>query len=200
MWLALKIGGHFTAMVKVLFLLAPGFEPIEAITPIDLLRRAGAEVTLAAVGTPDLLVAAAHKVTVKADVKFDDVATQLFDAIVAPGGMPGTTNLAGTPAVVTAIRAHNSAGKLVGAICAAPGFVLGSAAQILGGKNAAGYPGADKGITESGGTIVVQPVVIDGNIITSRGPGTALPFGLALVKALFGAAKEQEIGKAVLVD
>jgi 4-methyl-5(b-hydroxyethyl)-thiazole monophosphate biosynthesis len=186
-------------MPRALVLLAPGFEPIEATTPIDLLRRGGVEVILAAVGTADLLVTAAHNITVKADVAFDSVATQLFDAIVAPGGMPGTTNLAANAKVVAAIQAHYKAGKIVAAICAAPGFVLGSAAKILAGKKAAGYPGADKGITEVGGTIVNEPVVIDGNIITSRGPGTAPNFGLALVKALVGAEKEQQVGKAILL-
>jgi 4-methyl-5(b-hydroxyethyl)-thiazole monophosphate biosynthesis len=186
-------------MVRVLVLLAPGFEPVEAITPVDFLRRAGAEVVCAAVGAPDLLVGAAHKITVKADVTFESVATTLFDAIVCPGGMPGTTNLAADAGVVAAIQAHYKAGKLVAAICAAPGYVLGSAAKILAGKKAAGYPGADKGITEVGGTIVNQPVVIDGNILTSRGPGTAPQFGLALVKALVGDEAEQKVGKGVLL-
>jgi 4-methyl-5(b-hydroxyethyl)-thiazole monophosphate biosynthesis len=186
-------------MVKVLFLLAPGFEPIEAIVPIDLLRRAGAEVILAAVGTPDQNVVASFNLTIKADVTLDEVGGQLFDAIVAPGGIPGTSNLAGNAAVIAAIQAHNTAGKVVAAICAAPGLVLGSAAKILAGKNATGYPGADAGIVESGGKIVAQPVVVDSNIITSPGPATAIAFGLALVKKLFGDAKEQEVGKAVLV-
>jgi 4-methyl-5(b-hydroxyethyl)-thiazole monophosphate biosynthesis len=186
-------------MPRVLVLLAPGFEPVEAITPVDFLRRAGAEVVLAAVGPADLLVTGAHNVTIKADVSFDSVATTLFDAIVSPGGMPGTTNLAANAGVVAAIQAHFKAGKLVAAICAAPGYVLGSAAKILAGKKATGYPGAEKGITEVGGTIVAEPVVIDGNIITSRGPGTAPAFGLALVKALVDAETEQKVGKATLI-
>jgi 4-methyl-5(b-hydroxyethyl)-thiazole monophosphate biosynthesis len=185
-------------MVKALVLLAPGFEPVEALTPIDLLRRGGVEVTLAAVGTPDLLVTAAHNITVKADVPFESVSGQIFDAIIAPGGQPGTKNLAANATVVAAIQAHNAAGKVVAAICAAPGFVLGSAAKLLAGKKAAGYPGADGGITEVGGTIVNEAVVVDGNIVTSRGVGTAIQFGLALVKVLVGAEKEQAVGKAIL--
>ncbi|KAK8870310.1 hypothetical protein M9Y10_008188 [Tritrichomonas musculus] len=185
-------------MVKVLILLAPGFEEIEAITPIDYLRRAGAEVTTASVGHNDLNVKGAHDVTIKADVKFTDVHTQLFDAIVCPGGMPGTKNLAKTKEVIDALHAHEKAGKVVAAICAAPGFVLAEAAQLLKGKNACGYPGSDEKITENGGHKNENPVTVDGNIITSRGPGTAYKFALALIEKLVGADKAQEVGKGTL--
>ena len=182
-------------MVKVLILLAPGFEEIEAITPIDYLRRAGAEVTTAVVGHND--VKGAH-VTIKADVKFADVHTQLFDAIVCPGRMPGTKNLAKTKEVIDTLHAYEKAGKVVAAICAAPEFVLAEAAQLLKGKNACGYPGSDEKITENGGHKNENPVTVDGNIITSRGPGTAYKFALALIEKLVGADKAQEVGKGTL--
>ena len=185
-------------MVKVLVLLAPGFEEIEAITPIDFLRRAGCEVVTAVVGHNDLNVKAAHDVTFKADVKFSDVHTQIFDCIVCPGGMPGTKNLAKSKEVIDALHAHNNAGKIVAAICAAPGFVLAEAAQLLKGKNACGYPGSDEKITENGGHKNENPVTVDGNIVTSRGPGTAYKFALTLVEKLCGAEKAQEIGKGTL--
>ena len=185
-------------MVKVLVLLAPGFEEIEAITPIDFLRRAGAEVTIASVGHNDLNVKGSHEITIKADVKFNDVHTQLFDAIICPGGIPGTTNLAKTKEVIDALHAHNKAGKVVAAICAAPGFILAEAAQLLKGKNACGFPGPDQKITENGGNRKEDPVTVDGNIITSRAAGTAIKFALALIEKLCGAEKAQEIGKGTL--
>ncbi|OHT01121.1 putative DJ-1 family protein [Tritrichomonas foetus] len=186
-------------MVKVLVLIAPGFEPVEAITPIDFLRRAGAEVTTAAVGHNELNIKSAHDITMKCDVKFESVHTQLYDAIVCPGGMPGTKNLAKDAHVLEALKAHNDAGKVVAAICAAPGFVLAEAAQLLKGKNACGYPGSDAKITENGGNKLEDPVVIDGNIVTSRGPGTASKFALALIGKLFGDEKANEIGSGTLV-
>jgi 4-methyl-5(b-hydroxyethyl)-thiazole monophosphate biosynthesis len=184
---------------KALVLLAPGFETIEALTPIDFLRRAKVEVTVASCCHDDLNIKSAHDVVVKCDVKFESVASQLFDAIIAPGGMPGTTNLAGNAKVVAAIQNHAKEGKIVGAICASPGYVLAEAAKILNGKKACGYPGTDEKITANGGTKLEDEVVIDGNIVTSRGPGTAAKFGLALIKVLLGAEKEQEIGKGVLL-
>ncbi|KAK8837361.1 hypothetical protein M9Y10_036794 [Tritrichomonas musculus] len=185
-------------MVKVLVLLAPGFEEVEATCPIDYLRRAGAEVILASVGTNDLDVTGSHGITFKADVKFNDVHTQIFDGIICPGGLPGTTNLAKTKEVIDALHAHNKAGKVVAAICAAPGFILAEAAQLLKGKNACGYPGPDKKITENGGNRKEDPVTVDGNIITSRGAGTAHKFALALIEKLCGADKAQEVGKGTL--
>lgn len=185
-------------MVKVLVLLAPGFEEIEAITPIDFLRRAGAEVTIASVGHNDLNVKGSHEITIKADVKFNDVHTQLFDAIICPGGIPGTTNLAKTKEVIDALHAHNKAGKVVAAICAAPGFILAEAAQLLKGKNACGFPGPDQKITENGGNRKEDPVTVDGNIITSRAAGTAIKFALALIEKLCGAEKAHEVGKGTL--
>jgi 4-methyl-5(b-hydroxyethyl)-thiazole monophosphate biosynthesis len=186
-------------MTRVLFLLAPGFETIEALLPVDLLRRAKLDVTLASVGHDDLNVKSAQNVIVRCDVKFDQVATDLYDAIVCPGGMPGTTNLAGNAKVIAAIQAHNKAGKIVAAICAAPGYVLAEAAKILGGKNACGYPGTDAKISENGGTVSEERVVVDQNIVTSRGPGTAAQFGLTLIRVLVGPEKEQEVGKATLI-
>lgn len=186
-------------MVKVCICLAPGFEECEALVPTDFLRRAGAEVILAAVGTPDLLVQAAQKVTVKADVKFDDVQNEEFDAIICPGGMPGTTNLAKHAPLIVKLKKQVTSGKLVAAICAAPGFVLAEAAQILNGKHACGYPGTDDLITKNGGIKSNDPVVVDGNIITSRAPGTAYLFALALIKYLFDQSKADEIAKGTLL-
>lgn len=181
----------------VLALAAPGFEPIELITPVDFLRRAGAEVLIAAVGCGKV-VGGAHGITIQADVLFEEVKGQTYDMIFAPGGLPGTTNLAKNKDVVEFIKRHDAAKKFVTAICAAPGFVLAEACNILKGKHACGYPGCDKAIGTTGGYIQTDNVVVDGHIITSRGPGTALLIGFAMIKALFGEAKEAEIRKGVI--
>ena len=186
-------------MVKVCICLAPGFEECEALVPTDFLRRAGAEVTLAAVGTPDLFVEAAHKVTVKADAMFDAVQNNAFDAIICPGGMPGTKNLAKHAPLIAALKKQAAAGKIVAAICAAPGFVFAEAAQLLKGKRACGYPGTDDLISKYGGQKLEDPVVVDGNIITSRGPGTAYLFALAIIKALFDQATADKVASGALV-
>ena len=187
-------------MPKVVVLLAPGFEPLEASAPIDIMRRAGIDVTLAAVGSPTLYVAGAHHITIHADKKFDEIANSLFDAIVLPGGMPGATNLAQNAKVVAAVKNHFTNGRVVAAICASPGVVLAKACNIVRGKRACAYPGFDDKITECGGTKVEEPVVVDGKLITSRGPGTAMYFGIALVAALCGQAKADEIQKGTLMQ
>lgn len=185
--------------MKVIILLAPGFEEVEAITPIDFLRRAGLDVFTASVGTSNLEVTGAHGVTFKTDIKFEDVATNLYDAIIAPGGMPGTTNLAANAQVVAAIKSHYAAGKVVAAICAAPGFVFAEACGIMKGKTGCGYPGCDDKIEQFGGKKVTEHVHTDGNIITSRGPGTAPEFALAIIRKLLGDKEANKVGKGTLV-
>ncbi|KAH0785959.1 DJ-1 family protein [Histomonas meleagridis] len=184
--------------MKAVILIAPGFEEVEAITPIDFLRRAGIEVTLASVGHNDLSIKGAHGIVLKCDAKLDDIAKNIYDAIICPGGMPGTKNLAKNAKVVEAIQAHLAAGKVVAAICAAPGYVLAEACGIMKGKTGCGYPGCDDKITEFGGTKVEDRVYVDGNIITSRGPGTATIFALEILRKLVGNEKADEIGKGTL--
>ena len=185
-------------MVRVCVVIAPGFEPVEALTPIDFLKRAECQVVVAAVHS-DLIVPSCLDVAIKCDVKFAEVADQTFDAIVAPGGLPGTENLAKDAKVVAAFKKHFEAGKIVGAICAAPGMLLGDACKILKGKKACGYPGCDGGIAACGGTKMEDKVTVDGNLVTSRGPGTASLWSLALIKAICGAEKEQAVGKGTLI-
>lgn len=186
-------------MITVLFLIAPGFEPLEAIAPIDYLKRAGATVVLAAVGTEKLGVKSALGLKIKCDVHFEDVSNNAYDAVVCPGGMPGAKNLATNEEVVRFIKKHFENNKIVGAICASPGLVLAEACGIMKGKNGCGYPGFDNKIAQYEGNLITsQDVVVDGNVITSRGPATAVQFALALVKALYGEDKEIEIGKGTL--
>jgi 4-methyl-5(b-hydroxyethyl)-thiazole monophosphate biosynthesis len=165
-----------TALVPI----AHGSEDIEAVTLIDVLRRAGVIVTVASV-EPARDVVFAHGVRVTADVLHADVADRSFDLIVLPGGMPGAEHLRDTPALIAQLRAHDARGGTFGAICAAPGVVLGTHG-LIGARRATAYPGFEALLPA--GQLVDQPVVRDGNLLTSRGPGTALAFALALVEAL----------------
>ena len=184
-------------MPKALIFAATGFEPMELIVTADFLRRAGVEVTIAATGSK-LEVEAAHGITIKADALLKDVHTHTYDLLVCPGGMPGTKNLAKDKVVVEMVQKQFSAGKLCGAICAAPGFVFAEACGIMKGRKGCGYPGCDKAIETTGGTLLQDDVVVDGNVITARGPAIAAKFGLALIEALCGKAKADEVAKGAL--
>lgn len=187
-------------MKKVLIFAPYGVEPMELVCAADILRRAGANVQIAAVGVKGLEVDGGHGVKFIADVMFDAVKSETFDMVVVPGGMGGEHNLGTNKEAVEFIRRHNSEGKLIGGICAAVGFVLGEGCKILKDKNACGYPGLDMGISESGGHIKTTPVTRDGNIITSRGPGTSILFGLTLVEALFSKEKSDEVAKGAIYN
>ncbi|MFH0985319.1 MAG: DJ-1 family glyoxalase III [Candidatus Omnitrophota bacterium] len=162
-------------------ILAEGFEEIEAIAPIDVLRRAGVRVTIA--GVSGLQVKSSRGIGVQADVLLKDV-LELPDAVILHGGVPGTANLARSEEVGAFIRKMNAAGKLVAAICAAPAAVL-APLGILDGKKVTCYPGCESEFSEKT-THSDEAVVVDGNVITSRGPGTALEFALAIAVRLAG--------------
>ncbi len=179
---------------KVLVILADGFEEIEAVTPIDVLRRAGLEVTLA--GVSGKTITGAHGIKFQTDIILDDY-KGLPDAVVLPGGLPGAKNLGESKKVMELVRQMNSQKKLVGAICAAPALVL-APAGILNGRKATCYPGFEKNfpppVSFSG-----ERVVVDEHIITSRGPGSALEFALELVEQLAGKEKAQTLKEGLLV-
>ncbi len=160
--------------------LANGFEEVEALCPLDILRRAGLEVTTVAVGGKDT-VSGAHGINVQADmpdVMYRDTAP---DMIILPGGMPGSTNLDESKIVDTALRVASKKGAYLCAICAAP-MVLGKRGY-LEGKKAVCYPGFEEHL--SGATVPENETVVrDGNIITAKGMGVAFEFGLELVRAL----------------
>jgi len=165
----------------VLVILAEGFEEVEAVASIDVMRRAGLRVTIA--GVTDLLVKGSRKIGVQADALLKDI-KDFPDAVVLPGGLPGATNLAKSEEVVKLIKKMNSAGRLVAAICAAPAAVL-APLGILDGKKATCYPGCESDFSPR--TVYLQDrVVKDGNVITSQGPGSALEFGLEIVRDLVG--------------
>ena len=170
---------------RVLVILADGFEEVEALAPIDVLRRSGASVTVAALqyksGTS--CVRGAHDVLVGCDALLADVCTDCFDAIVLPGGMPGAKNLHESQTVTKVILDTFKRGDLVCAICASPAFVL-APTGVLEGKRATCYPGCEA--VAPNAVFGKERTVRDGNVITGEGPGTALEFGLLISEALFG--------------
>ena len=180
-------------MKKAVMLFAEGFETVEALMVVDLLRRGGVEVTMASINEDDWVVSS-HGVNVEMNSTLGEVDVLSYDAIILPGGMPGTLNLGESEAVKKAVLAMNDAGKIVSAICAAPG-VLGKYG-LLEGKNACSYPSHEKNLT--GATVSREPVVVDGNIVTSRGLGTAMEFGLTLLGLLEGQEKEDQIKDAIV--
>ena len=180
-------------MSKTGVFLAQGLEEIEGLTVVDLLRRAGVEVvTISISGARE--VTGSHNITVLADALFEDVDFAELDGVVLPGGMPGTTNLMNHAGVNEVMKTFDGAGKLVAAICAAPS-VLGQAG-LLKGRKATCYPGFEGKLT--GAVISTDEVVRDGHIITSRGMGTAIPFGLALTAYFMGQEKAGELGKSII--
>jgi 4-methyl-5(b-hydroxyethyl)-thiazole monophosphate biosynthesis len=184
---------------NAIVLLAEGFEEVEAVTPIDYLRRAGITVTIAAVGE-NLLVKGARGITVNADVLLCDIIQQretaAFDAVIIPGGMPGATNIAASQEAGALIREMAADGKLVCAICAAPAVVL-APLGILSGKKFTCYPGMEEKTQD--GKWTDDSVAIDGAVITSRGAGTAGEFAVAIIGQLLSEAEGDKIAQMVLL-
>jgi protein deglycase len=164
-------------MKTALLLLAEGFEEIEAVTIIDVLRRGDVAVTTASLAGKH--VRGSHEIVIESDTLLDAVSVDNFDALVLPGG-PGAKTLREEARVQAAIKQAVAAGKLVAAVCAAPTAL--EAAGVLKGKRATSYPGNPL----PSATFVDERVVEDGNIVTSRGPGTTMAFALKLVERLSG--------------
>ncbi len=179
---------------SVVIVLADGFEEVEAVTPIDVLRRAGIEVIVAGAGNTE--IKGSRGLRVLADIKLEDY-QGLPDAMILPGGIPGAENLRDSAAVSALIQKMRKEDKIIAAICAAPGLVL-SRQGVLDGKKATGYPGYEKEFGAST-TLLEKSVVADGKVITSRGPGTALEFSLELVKTLIDESMAEKIKSAMLV-
>jgi protein deglycase len=177
--------------MKALVLLAEGFEEIEAVTIVDVLRRADITVTTAALGKSP--VVGSHGIALVADRSLDGASVADFDAVVLPGG-PGSKQLKEDGRVLSLVRHAMSAGKTVAALCAAP--IALEAAGVLAGRRATSYPGHEL----PSANYSEERVVVDGNLITSRGPGTALEFSLALVEKLAGADAKQRVAHAMLVS
>lgn len=187
---------NLSIMAKAYIFLAEGFEEIEALTPVDLLRRAGVDAKFVAVGD-SLQVTGANGITIVADMKLDAEAIAGADLLVCPGGMPGASNLAACGDLGELLVGQAEAGRLVAAICAAPAVTL-APLGVLRGKNATCYPGFEPMLEDNGACHKAERVVRDGNIITANGPSSAFPFGLALIDALCGGDVEQQIAVGTL--
>ena len=179
---------------KVLVPIADGCEEIETACIVDVLRRAGASVTVASVGT--LQVTAARGMKLVADKFMSECVKNTYDLIVLPGGMPGAENLRDSKELVEMLKWQQQNGKLYAAICASPAVVL-QHHGLLKGRKATAYP-SFAGLLENSEEIDSR-VVVDGNCITSRSPGTAIEFSLTLVKILYGEQTATEVANAMLV-
>lgn len=177
-------------MSSVLVPLAAGFEEIEAVTVIDLLRRAGIQVDAASLAN-DRAVTGSHGITIVADITLDEARADDYDMIFLPGGMPGAEHLKADPRVIALLQQFAAAGRQVAAICAAPGVL--AHAGLLDGRAATSFPGFLNAGSAPGISLREEAVVVDGGIATSRGPGTALEFGLALIELLEGAAAREQV-------
>ena len=175
-------------MKKVGIFMADGCEEIEGLTVVDIVRRAKLEMTTISI-TDEKEVTSSHNVTFLTDALASEVDFDGFDAIVLPGGMPGTLNLGASDMVNKVIKKFAGEGKIVAAICAAP--TIYGEMGLLEGKNATCYPGMEDKLL--GANWQEQPVVVDGNFVTSRGVGTAIAFALTLVTIL----KDEETAKSL---
>ncbi len=174
-------------MKRVLVPLADGFEEIEALTVVDLLRRAGVETTTA--GVAGRLVEGSHGIAVQADVLLDEVVAESFDMVVLPGGLPGSQTLRSDVRVQALVKRMAGEGRWLAAICAAPMAL--AEAGLLDGKAVTCFPGALNdfpGLASTGAT-----VERDGLLVTGKGPGAAMDFALALIEALAGRTKRDEV-------
>ncbi|MEI6386524.1 MAG: DJ-1 family glyoxalase III [Spirochaetota bacterium] len=186
-------------MKQACVFLAEGFEEVEALTPVDYLRRAGVEVTTLAIGS--LRVTGSHGIEVAADLSVADAAGPAagrdWDAVVVPGGQPGSSNIAASKEAIAIIMRQSARGGLVAAICAAPAVVLHGACGLLAGRRFTGYPGTEASVT--GATFVPDRVVVDGNLITARAAGCAGEFSVAIVESLLGRDAAGELAGKVLL-
>jgi len=184
---------------KAIVLLADGFEEVEAVTPIDYLRRAGIEVTTAAIGDSLTVKGRWGGLNVTADITLAKLVKDGaggYDAAILPGGMPGATNLAESKETNALLKEMAADGKLVCAICASPAIVL-APLGLLSAKKFTCYPGMEEKVTD--GNWSDERVIVDGNIITSRSAGTAGEFAVAIIKKLIDETAAKKIAESVLL-
>ncbi len=182
-------------MKTACLLLADGFEEVEAVTPVDYLRRAGIDVRI--LGVTGASVTGSHGIRIEATLGAEGFDGD-YDCIVVPGGGRGADNIAASPAAVHLIKRHFEAGKLIAAICAAPAVVLHEACGILKGRRFTGYPGTEAKV--EGAIFSGERVVMDGNLITSRAAGSAGEFAQAVVRSLVGEKAATELATSVLLQ
>lgn len=180
-------------MAKVYEFLATGFEDIEALIPLDIMRRAGVDFKTVSI-TGDLYVESAHGISIKADMLIEDADMSDADLIMLPGGLPGATNLNAHNGVKKAIIEQNARGKMIGAICAAP-MVLGGIG-LLQGRRATCYPGFEKYL--EGAEYTHELCTVDGNITTGEGPAAALPYAYTLLAALTDRQTADQVAEGMM--
>jgi 4-methyl-5(b-hydroxyethyl)-thiazole monophosphate biosynthesis len=181
-------------MLHVLVPLAQGCEELEAITITDLLVRAGISVTTC--GLDEHPVKASRGTTIIPDTSINDVMAETFDLIVLPGGLPGADHLRDNVQLQTLMKKQADENKYLAAICAAPKAL--AQAGLLDGKTATSYPGVLDALDNKNISISTRAVEIDGNIVTSRGPGTAMDFALTLIELLEGKEKRDEVNRQLV--
>jgi 4-methyl-5(b-hydroxyethyl)-thiazole monophosphate biosynthesis len=179
---------------KVLVAAADGIEELEAITIVDCLRRAGADLTVASV--QELEITTARKVKITADCLITDCKNKVYDLIVLPGGMPGAEHFRDNEELTEMLKKQKNSPRFYAAICASPAIVF-EYHGLLSDKKATCYPAMVEKLRNK--QALSQKVVVDGNCITSQGPGTALEFALKLVELLFGSEKANQLAEAMLV-
>ena len=180
-------------MKKTAILFANGYEEVEALTVVDLLRRAKIGCEILSVADSGH-VTGSHGISIGADRNFSGTDFSQYDGVILPGGMPGTTNLAADERVLALLRSFAAAGKLTAAICAAPTVL--AKAGLLEGKKAVCYPGMEEQLT--GANVSFDPVAVDGTVITSRGLGTAIPFALSIVQYFEGRERAEALASSVV--
>ena len=180
-------------MSKIAIFFATGYEEIEGLTVVDICRRCKVDIDMVSV-TEDRKVTGSHGISVEMDKLFSEVDFEEYDMLVLPGGMPGTRNLEAHEGLMAQVDAFFENGKYIGAICAAPS-VFGHRG-ILKGKNACCFPGFENHL--EGAHVSTNPVEIAGNVVTSRGMGTAIEFALAIVGLFCGAEKAEEMAKSII--
>lgn len=180
-------------MARILIPLAEGFEMVEALSVVDVFRRAGVQVDMAAVGDK-LQVTSSHQVPVIADCLLTDCAQNEYDLIVLPGGIPGAQNLQKSEVLIKLLQKQSGDNKYYGAICASPAVVL-EHHGLLAGKKATCHPGFADQLSSQEKT--GERVVADGNCVTARGAGVSIEFGLELLELLLGKEKRKEVEKGM---
>ena len=181
---------------KAIVLVADGFEDVEAVTPIDYLRRADIQVTTASISDNKMVTSRWGGIKILTDTTLNELNDRDWDAVILPGGIPGAANLAASKETNTLLMEMAAAGKLICAICASPVVVL-APLGLLAGKKFTCYPGLEEKVTD--GIWSADKVVVDGNIITSRAAGTSGDFAIAIIQNLLDEAAGKKIAEAVLL-
>lgn len=180
-------------MSRLAVFFAEGYEEIEALTVVDICRRCGLEIDMVSV-TEDRTVTGSHGIEVKMDKTFSEVSFDTYDMLILPGGMPGTKNLEAHQELMAQVDAFYQAKKYIGAICAAPS-IFGHRG-ILKGRKACCYPSFESHL--EGAQVTAGPVEVDGSVVTSRGMGTAIDFGLAVAELFCGKEQAEELAKSIV--